>query len=143
MTCGVPQRSILGPLLLIIFANDIVNVLRNSRIFKHANDTILYIASNNIEIIESHLSDNLNLLADWFKENDLILNLKKRKTKAMVFKTAKRLAMLNRGLKVKYLHHTVNVITSYKYLGVDIDPSLTFSKYFMESYRKLLVIYTC
>ena len=43
--------------------------------------------------------------------------------------------MLKRGLKVKYQHHTVNVTTSYRYLGVDIDPSLTFNEYFMKLYK--------
>ena len=82
---SLPQESILGPLSFIIFVNDIVDVLRNSGIIKYANDTVLYVASNNIEIIESHLSDDLNLLAELFKENELILNLKKGKTEAMVF----------------------------------------------------------
>ena len=113
-----------------------MNVLRNSRIIKYAHDTVLYVAGNNIEIIESHLSDDLNLLVEWFKLNELILNLKKGQTEAMIFGTTKRLAMLNINLKVKYQHHTVNVITSYRYLGVDIDPSLTFNGNFMTSYKK-------
>ena len=91
-----------------------MNVLRNSRIIKYANDTVLYVAGNNIEIIESHLSDDLNLLVEWFKLNELILNLKKGQTEAMIFGTTKCLAMLNINLKVKYQHHTVNVITSYR-----------------------------
>ena len=136
VTCGVPQGSIVGPLLFIVFANDMVDALRTSRIIKYADNTVLPVASNNIEIIESHLSDDLNLLAAWFKENELILNLKKGKTEAMIFGTAKRLVMLNRGLKFKYQHHTVNVTTSYRYLEVDIDPSLTFNEYFIKSYKK-------
>ena len=87
-------------------------------------------------MIESHLSDSLNLVAEWFKKNQLLLNLKKEKTEAMIFGTTKRLAMLYRGLKVKYQHHTVNVTTSYRYLGVDIDPSLTFNDYFLTLYKK-------
>ena len=87
-------------------------------------------------MIESHLSDSLNLVAEWFKKNQLLLNLKKEKTKAMIFGTTKRLAMLYRGLKVKYQHHTVNVTTSYRYLRVDIDPSLTFNDYFLTLYKK-------
>ena len=50
LTCCVSKGSILGPLLFIIFANDIVNVLRNSRIIKYADDTVIYVAGNNIEI---------------------------------------------------------------------------------------------
>ena len=54
----------------------------------------------------------------------------------MIFRTFKCLIMLSRALKVKYQHHTVNVITSYRYLGVDIDPSLTFNNYFITSDKK-------
>ena len=72
-------------------------------------------------------------------ENKLILNLKKGKTEEMIFRTARRLAMLSRGLKVKYQHHIVNVTTSYRFLGVYIDPSLTFNDYFMTSYKKATV----
>ena len=68
LTCGVPQGLILGPLLFIILANNIVDVLSNSRIIKYADDTVLYVTGNNIEIIESQLSDDLNLLAEWFNE---------------------------------------------------------------------------
>ena len=110
----------LGLLLFSIFANNILDVLRNSRIIKYADDTVLYVAGNDIEIIESHLieSDDLNLLAEWFKENELILNLKKVKTEAIIFGTARCSAMLIRGLEIKCQHCTVNVTTSYRFLGV-------------------------
>ena len=113
-----------------------MDVLRNSRIIKYADDTVLYVSRNNIEIIESHLSDNLNLLGEWFRENELILHLIQGKTEPMIFGTTKRLTMLNPGLKVEHQHHTVNITTSYRYLVVDIDPSLTFDGYFMTSFKK-------
>ena len=68
MTCGVPQGSTLGSLLFIIFANDVVDVLRNSRIIKYADNTVLYVAGSNIELIESHLSHDLSLLAECLRK---------------------------------------------------------------------------
>ena len=73
-----------------------MDVLRNSSIIKYDDGNILHVAGNNIEIIESHLSDDLNLLAEWCNEREHILNLKKEKTEAMTFGTDKRLAMLKR-----------------------------------------------
>ena len=71
--------------------NNIVDVLKNSRIIKYGDDTVLYTAGNIFEIIKSHLSDDLNLLAEWFNKNELILNLKKGITETMTFGTAKPL----------------------------------------------------
>ena len=47
--CGVPQWSNLGPLLFIIFAKNIVDPLRNSRIIKYANDTVLYLVDKTLK----------------------------------------------------------------------------------------------
>ena len=116
-------RVHIGPFICYIYF-----ILKNSLIIKFADDTVLNVAGNDIETIKSHVPDDLNLLAEWFKEIELILNLKKGKTEAMIFGTAKRLAMLYRGLKVKYQHHNVKITTSYRYLGVDIGPTLTSNK---------------
>ena len=88
-----------------------MDVLRNLHIIKYVDDTVLYIAGHNIEIIESILLVDLNLLAHWFKKNELIFNLKKGKTEAMIFGTA----MLNRCLKVSASYCLS--YHQYRYLG--------------------------
>ena len=86
---------------------------------------------------------NIKLLVEWFQENEVIVNLKKGKTETMIFRTAKHLAILNSGLKVKYQHYTVNVTTSYRYLRVNIYPSLISTTNLWHHIKKPLVVYTC
>ena len=136
VTCGVPQGSILGPLLFIIFANDVADYVQYSEIIKYADDTVLYVAGKSIEIIESYFSSDLNGLATWLEENELILNLNKGKTEVMLCGTGKRLSTIERPLNVMYKQSCINITTTYKYLGVNIDPSLTLNDYFNNCYKK-------
>ena len=79
VACGVPLGSILGPLLLLLFSYDIIDNVKNSRIIMYADDTMLYAQGKDLNIIENALSRDMSLLAAWFHENELILNLKKGK----------------------------------------------------------------
>ena len=87
---GVPQGSILGPLLFIVQLNDVVDVLKHSRIIKYADDTVIYVSDKCFAIVECKLSEELSSLSSWFHNNELILNLKKGKTESMVFGTTNR-----------------------------------------------------
>ena len=93
VNCGVPQGSILGPLLFIVFINDLSDHLENSKIVMYADDTVIYFSNNDITIIESSLNKDLCNLADYFDDNELIINLKKGKTDSMFFGTAKPLSL--------------------------------------------------
>ena len=68
---GVPQGSILGPLLFLIYFNDVVDIIRNSHIIIYADDTVLYYSGKNIQQIEDKLSEDICHLVDWFEDNEL------------------------------------------------------------------------
>ena len=122
---GVPQGSILGPLLFLILFNDVVDVIEHLSILKYADDTVLYVADKNIQSIKAKLSKDMDFLADWLKNNELVLNLKKGKTESLLFGTSQRIAKESEPLKIKMLDQTViNNTTEYKYLGVRVDSSL-------------------
>ena len=134
---GVPQGSILGPLLFLILFNDAVDVIEHSSILKYADDTVLYVADQDIQSIKAKLSKDMDCLADWLKCNELVLKVKKGKTECLLFGTSQRTAKQTEPLEIKLLDQTViNNTTDYKYLGVRVDSSLNLNSNFNTCYKK-------
>ena len=69
VSAGVPQGSILGPLLLNIFMNDLVYTIENSKILNYADDTKIYLSHSEPQIIEGGINRDLESTRLWFKEN--------------------------------------------------------------------------
>ena len=82
MSLGVPQGSILGPLLFLIYIDDIVDVIKNSKITMYADGTTLYVSGTSLNDIQIRLQDDVNALRQWIQENRLHLNVEKNKTHA-------------------------------------------------------------
>ena len=79
MTCGVPQGSVLGPILFIIYINDICNVSDDVKCVLFADDTniILFCSERNLTDLQLTLNRELGKLFVWFSVNKLSLNLSK------------------------------------------------------------------
>jgi len=85
---GVPQGSLLGPLLFIIYINDLPSVIEHCKIQLYADDTLVYFSSSSISNIESKLSEDLESVINWLNSNFLFLNYSK--TKVMLTGTHQR-----------------------------------------------------
>ena len=133
---GVPQGSILGPILFIIFFNDVHKPLQHSKIITYADDSVIYTSSKDIDTIQRSLSEDMNNLCEWFKDNELIINLKKDKTESMLFGTAKRINLQDKELKLSANGSLINNTSTYKYLGVHLDSSLNLASHFDRIYKK-------
>ena len=81
--CGVPQGSILAPLLFLIYINDLSAACDHSQPFLFADDTYLFISCKNICQLQQNMRSDLMSIAEWLKANKLSLNIKK--THFMVF----------------------------------------------------------
>ena len=82
------------------------------------------------------LTEEMEIIAKYFDNNELIINLKKGKTETMIIGTAKRLSMNNENFKVTFRNTEINHVNSYKYLGVHINDTLTFQNHFNKIYKK-------
>ena len=76
---GVPQGSILGPLLFLLQINDFVKSVKNCNIQMYADDTVIYTSHSNISVIEQTLTSEMKNVSKWLDKNRLIINLNKEK----------------------------------------------------------------
>jgi len=132
--CGVPQGSILGPLLFIIYINDFPNSV-NLETTLFADDTTLIKSDESLQALELNVNQNLKLANDWFTANKLTLNV--GKTKVMLFShrivTEPTNFTIN-NIKIEQVGEAYKEKFT-KFLGFHLDENLSW-KYHIEDIRK-------
>lgn len=121
ISCGVPQGSILGPLLFILYVNDLVNATKDCNVIMFADDTNLFFSSKNLTDLEKTINRELQNICLWFNLNKLSLNVKK--TNFILFGHSKRKKPMNICINDFKIDRTDKT----KFLGVIINQTLTWS----------------
>jgi hypothetical protein len=118
--CGVPQGSVLGPLLFIIYTNDLPNCLTYSKAILFADDTTIYLNKENTLDMFDYVNSDLGALSEWFRANKLSLNV--GKTNYVVFKENTKSIAEYQQIKIgKDIIERKSVV---KFLGAYIDSGL-------------------
>ena len=121
ITCGVPQGSILGPLLFLLYINDMSAAVK-CKLLLYVDDSVLLASGKDLVEIEATLSCELESVNNWLIDNKLSLHL--GKTQFIVFGTRKKLCKCN-TLNIVCKGNVIESKSTVTYLGVTLDQSLS------------------
>ena len=133
---GVPQGSVLGPILFTIFVNDMANAMNDAKPRLFADDTNIFCFSNNLDDLTRVINSELAKLDEWFKANKLLINTSK--TNHCLFKP-NRNKIINNEFSIE-MGSKLKEVSSLKYLGLQIDCNLNWNDH-MDILTNSLVKY--
>lgn len=118
---GVPQGSILGPLLFLTYTNDMPNTVLTSDINMYADDTEMHCTNKDLAAVEHNLQADLHRVESWMISNRLKFNSKK----SVVMLVGSRQKIGDKSIRITINGTQLDQVSVIKYLGVMIDKHLT------------------
>src|SRR5690606_5575661 len=121
--CGIPQGTVLGPILFLLYINDFLHLL-NGKTTSYADDTSLIYVGSNVDSVISVVNSELALAADWFTANKLMFNV--NKTQFIVFKTPNsKVTIPENSISVNNL--SLTEVKSVRCLGVIFSSNMSWT----------------
>ena len=131
---GVPQGSILGPILFSLYINDITASLGKSQVLLYADDAVIHYTSDNIQELKLVLQGDLTNLLAWSMANRLSIH--PVKTEAVLFGTHQKMFKVDK-FELFLGERLVKQVDHYKYLGIISDAHLNFTEHVAKVFGKV------
>lgn len=136
ITCGVPQGSVLGPLLFLIYINDLCNVSKLAKFIIYADDTNILYSNADIKTLMATANNDLQLVIKWFKCNRLSLNTSK--TKYIIFANKYKLRTESYDdFDIVIDNEKLTKTKDIKFLGVILQDDLKWTLHINEKCKKI------
>ena len=129
---GVPQGSILGPIMFNLFINDIIFFMKKSDLHNYADDNTIAAYENSIESLVNTLESESDIAIQWFEENEMIVN--PDKFQAIIINKHGNLDQAT--YKLTFKNYEITSKNTVTLLGIDIDDHLKFSNHIHTLTRK-------
>ena len=134
---GVPQGSVLGPVLFCLFINDLPLSIRDQEVAcdMFADDATLHTSSKDISVISSRLQQGLDEVSNWCQHNSMALN--PAKTESMVVTTRQRHQLKPLVLNLAFQSQNITQVSEHKLLGVTVDKELKWEAHINNVCKKV------